>query len=774
MNPTTPTTPDERRSRRPRAAVVGLLVLATFLLLGRTCATSPSIPERAPQGHDERTPPLPSSPLTARPLAGSGPHGAPSPSGHIVGDLRSAGAGAPLAGLSVCAIHLHTTDRVCTSTASDGRFDLALPLGLHRLVLADDTALLTGCDAASPSTTVEITLTAPLQERHLRALGAAQIVEGIVFDRLGGVVVGALVEPTALADESAAAALCAAALSDDDGRFRLPLPDGIFTLRASAPGYGVGHVDDASADALAEITLAPAARLRGRLTGAPPLGGHPVHAAREATGRWHRLATVLSDADGTFAFDDLPPGRYLLTAEADLRYGLAEADLARPLDEADVVVSLGPGARLGAALVQGPPDRPCPFGHLTLRHSDLGLVFSALADEAGHATLSGLPAGAYEVTARCGALPLRDPQGPLILAGDTHATWTFVAGGALHGEVHDDRGPLAGARVIVLPDAPDTPPATALTDDRGAFRLEALAPGDHEVLLVHQGAGDEPDPVRVTITPGREAVVHLRAPTLASLTGHAHDRHGLPCVGAEVRAERTGGAFASARVDARGRFVLRGLDPDTYRVRLVDDAPDPASAVDVRLLPGPPTELTLTCIAHDAQLRGRALDSAGDPLADHLVEATPLADDGPPRFERTTRPALTQSDGAFTLSALTEGPHLLTLRTPAGVEVTTLTADTDAVRDILLRAPATAAATGTITAPDIASLSPSILRIDHEDGTLARTIILPPGATEFHLKDLPRARYRVRASTAEGHHAEAPLDLTAPAPPALHLVLHAP
>lgn len=309
MSPTTPTTPHERRSHRLRAAV-GLLVLAlAALLLVRTCATPPTLPEEPHTPHREPAHAGPTSHLAARPLAGDDADDLRSASGRIVGDLRSAAADAPLAGLSLCAVHLRTTDRVCTPTAADGRFDLAVSLGLHRLVLADDTALLTGCAAASPSTTVEITLTARLQERHLRAIGAAQIIEGIVFDRLGGVVDGALVEPTQAGDEVPAEALCATAFTDDDGRFRLPVPDGIFTLRASAPGYGVGHVDDASADALAELTLAPAARLRGRLTGPPPLGGIPIHAAREATGRWHRLATVHADADGAFACDDLPPGR---------------------------------------------------------------------------------------------------------------------------------------------------------------------------------------------------------------------------------------------------------------------------------------------------------------------------------------------------------------------------------------------------------------------------------------------------------------------------------
>lgn len=131
---------------------------------------------------------------------------------------------------------------------------------------------------------------------------------------------------------------------------------------------------------------------------------------------------------------------------------------------------------------------------------------SVLTDDAGRFTFAQLPAGTFSVTARKAAYPAA-PYGAkrpgrtgtsiaLAASQKTNLTIAMFKGAVITGTLRNSAGlPVGGVDVRVI-DArtlltmPDSSPVElATTDDRGAFRIYGLLPGDYYVVALPPPGG---------------------------------------------------------------------------------------------------------------------------------------------------------------------------------------------------------------------------------------------------------------------------------------------
>jgi uncharacterized protein (DUF2141 family)/sarcosine oxidase gamma subunit len=148
---------------------------------------------------------------------------------------------------------------------------------------------------------------------------------------------------------------------------------------------------------------------------------------------------------------------------------------------------------------------------VTLTAPELPQGRTTISDESGRFTFANLPAGRYTLSASKAAYltmaygSTRPGRPGVVIPLGADQQMTDVAlrlprGSVIAGEIHDDRGgPAVGVQVAVVR-APRSASDTALTfltsattDDRGAYRVFGLAPGDYLVFAGPpraMGAGD--------------------------------------------------------------------------------------------------------------------------------------------------------------------------------------------------------------------------------------------------------------------------------------------
>lgn len=445
---------------------------------------------------------------------------------------------------------------------------------------------------------------------------------------------------------------------------------------------------DAPRDETAVRALVPTASV-GALTvhvtweedGTPASGADVVVVPEDRSIPQGRGAT---DAAGAVRMLDLPPGSYTVALSTRCRASVADQSIELAAGgAADVQFAIPSGVDVTGVVVDGAGAPIAAATVVAAMPGGLTATAVARADAAGRFAVRDLYP-MIRVGARAeGRVP--SPLQPIAGSRGASAEVRLVldrTGARLSGFVGDRRGDaVAGARVYVGDaDFFAQVVVDTRTDGTGRFSFKGLPIGNQRLTVVADDLA--PWSGEVPLHVGENAQdVFLDAG--ATVVGTARLADGMPLEGADVLIEGAA-PLAGRSVDtgSDGAFALRGLAGGSMQLRLVHPRHG-SLTVRLRAAPGETVRWD-PVLGTGLVLRGRVVDSDGEPIAHVHVDATRRG--GRPSWNHS---AFSAADGSFELPDCDAGWTLrIECRRAGGVfpELSTVIT-TEANGELVLRLP---------------------------------------------------------------------------------------
>lgn len=461
-----------------------------------------------------------------------------------------------------------------TVTDSDGHFQFAgVQAGEYRVILGRNGFLST--NRRSRRYSPNLLSLAPGQELQglLFRMRQAGVIKGKIVDEDGDPVSGITVYPRLISGRNES---IVSDTTNDLGEFRIAgLPEGKFLVLAQtaggmivrggnfqqqavyAPTYYPGTLDQTRAasvevhageESTANFNLISTRRftVKGQVVGLNPqarpnlsegsgrvVGGVQINLQRADFTSLGTLSTTL-EKDGTFEFEDVEPGSYILRADSEQGSAVATIDVL-DADVTGVQIAIEPSVEVrgrfrldtGEKLdwrqvhIRLDPDSP--------RQTITQMVFRMQAD--GSFRVQNVQTGNYHVVVTSGSSALRDyivkevnangkDVGDSGFAVGNGAPYLDIVGsakgGTIEGVALDDQGkPVGDEQIVCIPDAtrrkrPDVYQEVQ-TDQRGYFSLRGLNPGEYQVFAVDDEVNDITDQDFVAAHEGQGETVKVEA-----------------------------------------------------------------------------------------------------------------------------------------------------------------------------------------------------------------------------------------------------------------------
>ncbi|MBL9018963.1 MAG: carboxypeptidase regulatory-like domain-containing protein [Myxococcales bacterium] len=459
--------------------------------------------------------------------------------------------------------------------------------------------------------------------------------------------------------------------------------------------------------------------------------------------------TVTSEADGSFAIEDLTARSYELVATAgDLVGGPIGVQVHARTEP--VILRLAAGATVEVAVALARDRSPVSGARVELN----GLVDrGATTGPTGTAALRGVPPGWYLVVASASGFA---PSTTFleVTSSTAHVRLELVSGAPVSGRVVDPAGaPIAGARVRYegVSDWTQAPSDAIETGADGRFRIAALPAGSFRFEARHdEHAPGVTDTLVLDGATAREGITIQLRPG-AVLEGVVLDAARVPVPAARVRVrEETAGLpmqrTRQVTTDAAGTFRFAGLPrTSVHVVALGEDRTSTTARVDLATSATARVELVLDL---EGQIAGNVVDGRGEPVEGGQVWAYRDASDGGSAGDaqlRGEQVALTDGAGAFAFRGLSPGRYTLRAHPPGATpdyETLLLRPEVKATvgdRAVKLVLAGDGAVTGKVV---FADGKPAMLFVASLGGWgSARTVSTKDGS--FELRDLPPREYRI-------------------------------
>lgn len=315
------------------------------------------------------------------------------------------------------------------------------------------------------------------------------------------------------------------------------------------------------------LTLDPAVTIQGRVhrAGAGVANAQVILMQGELPAGGDRPVTT--DAEGAFEIGGLSPGPY--------RVGIAKEDemVMRMIDTtapATLDVALPPAGTLRTRVVDAgtrEPVREFLYSIASVDQPQLNLSQSA-NDNASGTVVTTVTAGTYRVHASAPGYTVTNPVEVRVTEREpAEITFALDRGLAISGRISDENGAPVGDAAVFVERVEDptrrTGPGNTRSAADGSFTVTGLEAGPMHVVVRKDGFV----PFRKTITLNTAATVDVQLARGLTLEGIVR-RGGKPVRDVQIDASTAGlgGGQQTAKSDANGRFVLRGLVPARYTI----------------------------------------------------------------------------------------------------------------------------------------------------------------------------------------------------------------
>lgn len=480
-----------------------------------------------------------------------------------------------------------------------------------------------------------------------------------------------------------------------DGSFTLErIPAGAYELVARSEGAPflaseilAGVQVGGGASGPVTLRLTPAGRLLGQLLDA---AGAPIARGELSLGRSSLSVLqnrVKTDAEGRFAFQPEPEGRYQLAAWAPGFLPAVGQEIQVPRDE-PLILRLSRGATLKGSL-NDPDGNPVADGIVTVRYrggaregavglgelgviagpvppipppgarihpstvAGGGLATSGVSDVQGRFTLAGLqPGRELRVVAEHPGFERAESEWLLPDAQLPELRLVLRPGAQLAGQILDESGrPVEGAQVLASGERGHETRAT-IAGRFGRYSLGGLAAG-RRITVSASSPGHGTASRTVLLRLARQELDLVLEPALGRVEGTVYAPGRLPLAGASVRIK---GARLGVTTDAAGRFELSGIGRRAARLEVRHASYAPA---EVRAEPGDVLSVEL-----------RLLSGLGGSISDERTGLPITA--GSILWEaagQRQRIGFRDPRGSFRLLGIPAGPATLTFQAPGYAEL---------------------------------------------------------------------------------------------------------
>ncbi len=466
--------------------------------------------------------------------------------------------------------------------------------------------------------------------------------------------------------------------TDPAGNFRLDTVEpGTVTLEATAEGWAPARKSGITVESGREVdagtlVLDPGRTLRGRVLDAKddaPLPGAvvslvtgqgPMSFRFGATG----APSALSDLGGVFTIGGLESRAYTAVAEhPDFAPYQTHVEVPADEDPPELVVRLGRGGTL-TGTVRDAAKQPVEGATIVaMRGMMEGAPQDATTGPDGVYRFERLAPGTYQV--------VRTPSGDRVLIGigmrqaviregeTTVLDFDEKAAITLRGRVIRGGKPLGGVSLLFAQGTGGLPMGaikTAQADAEGRYEVGLDAAGSYSVIVQSDLFADGGGRVEIFVPDGAEPVVDivLRSGTIRGRVVGDSDE---PVAGAIVSARPDGGDPSSGPLGIRGAtlpdgsFALEAVDPGRYRVSASAAGYRTGEVGPVEVREGEEAPSVEIRLETGREIRGRVLDPRGGAVSGASVIAAPAGS-----LVRTAIPASTDVNGAFVLTAPSDGP----------------------------------------------------------------------------------------------------------------------
>ena len=388
-----------------------------------------------------------------------------------------------------------------------------------------------------------------------------------------------------------------------------------------------------------------------------PLSGATILLSNATTGT---ASGNVTNPDGTFAVDGLPPGTYNVQVPGYLVPG--------PLQ----VTVPASGAASGLSIVVAAAASISGTISSLLDGSDLGAIsiqayntadqtsYLATTDALGDYTLSGLTPGTYDLTVGGTSWGTQYDAGIDVGSGATVTGTNFLLNpqATLQGQVLTNGSGLPGAQVV-LTDA-NGHSSGAITDANGDYSFSGLSAGTYTVLVSDNGYGNVLTSVTLT------AAIQTQQPATALSAGATIDAtlansNSVPIDQGQIELEQNGQVLEFAEIDSNGQVSIPNLAAGTYT--LVISALGYMPVTQTLTLTAGSTANISPALSAAGVISGTVEDGSGAPIAGIGVEIVETDSNGNNVSLQTT----TGDDGTYSFVDLPYGSYTVTVGNGTGI-----------------------------------------------------------------------------------------------------------